>query len=191
MEGKAEIGECKCELVTATTLLSTLLQSEGLSVLWKVEPMLEALQNQYAALELHKPPKTTTGRPRASSKTVGTLFAVVVAARMKMNWLKSQPQRAASQGKPQKPIKGRPWQPKLVARVGSDLMVTRKRALEPKDTRVKLILKYKNNKERGKETARKWTLAAARVVERDPGRTGLVTAEKAIVLLVGRVEKKY
>jgi hypothetical protein len=62
-----------------------------------------------------------------------------------------------------------------------------KRALESKDSRVKVILKHKNDKEKAARSGRKWILAATRIVERDPGRTGTVTVEKAIVLLVGRV----
>lgn len=313
IKGKAEMAECKCELATATTLLNTLMQADGISVLYKVESMFEALKTHYAALEFVKPPERPSGRPRAASNAVGTLIAGVVMARIKTKLTNYRRRRAATvEGTAHTAVNTRSWQPKPMARVGSNLMLTRKRALlaqeymskivhseditgqqtiprtpspdfyvvgdnnarpatppprlirrsntiprltrqinaraaqlnknkerfecwkvkvattcigfkgghktqqckrgqmqlrqmvaifkeahdyskrslGSKDTRVKLILKHKNDKEKAARSGRKWALAAARVIERDPGRTGIVTVEKAIVLLVGRVGSK-
>lgn len=54
------------------------------------------------------------------------------------------------------------------------------------DSRVKLILKSKNEKESRNNTKRKWYLVAGRVINRDSGKTGMVTVEKALVILVRR-----
>jgi hypothetical protein len=60
------------------------------------------------------------------------------------------------------------------------------RALTEKDSRVKLLLNHKNKKEKGKSTGRKWYFVSGRVIERDPGRTGMVVVEKVLVVLARR-----
>lgn len=57
------------------------------------------------------------------------------------------------------------------------------RSLTERDRRVELLLKEKNKKV---PNGMKWYFAAGKVLERDPGRTGMVTVEKAIVVLVRR-----
>jgi hypothetical protein len=54
------------------------------------------------------------------------------------------------------------------------------------DSRVKLILKSKNDKEKMNNSRRRWSLVAGRVIKRDPGKTGMVSVEKAFVILVRR-----
>ncbi|KAF2794193.1 hypothetical protein K505DRAFT_361296 [Melanomma pulvis-pyrius CBS 109.77] len=60
------------------------------------------------------------------------------------------------------------------------------RALNEQDARVKAILKEKNGRERNKGTHRKWYLVAGRVIKRDCGRSGMVSVDRAMVILVRR-----
>lgn len=303
--GKAEIAECKCELVIASNLLNTCMLAGQVSVIWSVESKCDALlrcwEHQKKRERLSIPPGT-----------LGYSFAV---SRFKTILSNYRRRRAppVPKSKPQKTITKKLWQPKTIMRVGSNFTLSSKgtllaeeymgnlmkpedisdeqitprtpspdfntvdgldlrpstpplhlirrtstiprltqqynacaagfrrngdllecwkvrivitfvgakgaytteqckrgqlqlwqmltifkeahdyskRTLQAKDSRVKHILKHKNKIENEAGTGRNWTLAAARVVKRDPGRTGIVTAEKAIVLLVGRVDKKH
>lgn len=56
------------------------------------------------------------------------------------------------------------------------------RAVTEGDKRVRLLLKERNKKGKGG----KWYLAAGRLLARDPGRTGIVTVDKVVVVLVRR-----
>jgi hypothetical protein len=58
------------------------------------------------------------------------------------------------------------------------------RALTEKDRRVKEMLKEKN-RQTGKG-GKKWYFVSGRVIKRDPGKTGMVSVEKALVILVKR-----
>jgi hypothetical protein len=58
------------------------------------------------------------------------------------------------------------------------------RALTEKDKRVKALLSEKNKKVR--KGGKKWYFVSGRVTGRDPGQTGMVTVEKALVILVKR-----
>ncbi|ORY14877.1 hypothetical protein BCR34DRAFT_598789 [Clohesyomyces aquaticus] len=63
------------------------------------------------------------------------------------------------------------------------------RAPNEQDKRVRLLLDAKNSKEKNNKTGRKWYLAGAKVIARDPGRTGMVVVEKAMVVLVRRTAR--
>ncbi|KAF2249271.1 hypothetical protein BU26DRAFT_505325 [Trematosphaeria pertusa] len=62
------------------------------------------------------------------------------------------------------------------------------KALNERDARVKLLLNEKNKREKKKKggSGKTWYFVAARVVKRDPGKSGMVVVEKAIVILVRR-----
>jgi hypothetical protein len=60
------------------------------------------------------------------------------------------------------------------------------RTVDSKDSRVKLLLKERNKSEKKKGSGRQWSLVAGQVLKRDPGRSGAVTAEKIVVILVRR-----
>ncbi|KAF2264952.1 hypothetical protein CC78DRAFT_532815 [Lojkania enalia] len=63
------------------------------------------------------------------------------------------------------------------------------RGLNEKDKRVRLLLKSKNDKEKRDRTRMSWSLVAARVMARDPGKTGMVSVEKAMVILARRSDR--
>ncbi|KAF2875567.1 hypothetical protein BDV95DRAFT_602984 [Massariosphaeria phaeospora] len=68
----------------------------------------------------------------------------------------------------------------------SNASAGRYRALDARDNRVKRLMDSRNEHEKKKKTGKKWYLVAARVMSRDPGKTGMVTVEKALVILVRR-----
>ncbi|KAF2196545.1 hypothetical protein GQ43DRAFT_435917 [Delitschia confertaspora ATCC 74209] len=72
---------------------------------------------------------------------------------------------------------------KKMAEVLKEASMYDKRCLTGKDPRVKLIIKKRNEDEKKKRSGKKWVLVAARLMKRDPGRTGMVVVEKALVVL--------
>jgi hypothetical protein len=56
-------------------------------------------------------------------------------------------------------------------------------ALNEKDIRVKMIMNMRNRKEKKDNTGRKCTFLAGKILSRDPGRTGTMVVEKAVVIL--------
>ena len=60
------------------------------------------------------------------------------------------------------------------------------RGLTEQDLRVKAILKAKNNQEKEKQTKKRWYFVAGRITGIDNGKTGMVSVEKAMVILSRR-----
>ena len=312
-EGKKEIAECKADLVLCTSMLDLFLSKEGLSVLWKLESMMEAMMKRFEALEVFQPsspdPKTGQKRPRSNSNVGRTLVLSLVIGRLKKVLLRYR-RRKMGKKPPPKPTQAGPGprRPKPISRTSTGFGLSQKRnnlmtnyatsianasistptpkrqsrprtpspdfyyipggtatpprgpirrsssmqkllgkinnqaskpktqtehyecykvgtgalafgpkiapqflshkrgqiqlqkiatvfkeasqfdtrALNEQDSRVKAILKAKNEREKKQGTKRKWYLVAGRVISRDPGRTGMVTVEKAMVVLVRR-----
>ncbi|KAF2118033.1 hypothetical protein BDV96DRAFT_644365 [Lophiotrema nucula] len=60
------------------------------------------------------------------------------------------------------------------------------RGLGEADKRVRMVLKARNEEEKKGGSAKRWKLVTARVVGRDPGRSGMVSVEKAVVIVARR-----
>ena len=60
------------------------------------------------------------------------------------------------------------------------------RGISEADKRVSLLLRLQNSIEKENRSGKQWYLLTARKVATDPGRTGMVSVEKAIVILVRR-----
>lgn len=307
-EGKKEIAECKADLVLSTSVLDLFLSHEGLSVLWKLEGMIEALTRRIGALEMFDRP-TGRPRPRSGSNVTRALVISLVLARLRkvLRTYRCKKRRTSSRGAGGKKPTPKPGRPRPVTRVNSGFVnnpnrnalfqtyasnfatgaaisppppysrkprprtpspdfpnihgdtaprLTRRsssmqrltgtlnaRIVRPRpsteryrcwkvgvgklaiglktapvvqahergqvqlrkmaavfreadrydggaltagDSRVKLLLEQKNKEEARARSGRKWYFVAARVVRRDPGRTGMVSVEKAFVILVRR-----
>jgi hypothetical protein len=312
-DGKKEIAECKADLVLCTSMLDLFLSKEGLSVLWKLESMMEAMMKRFEALEVFQPsspsPKTGEKRPRSDSNVGRTLVLSLVIGRLRKVLLRYRRKKMGKKPAP-KPTQAGPGprRPKPISRTNTGFGISQKRndlakdyatkianasittptqkkqprartpspdfyyipggtatpplgpvrrsssmqriigminnqkskpktqtehyecwkvgtgslafgpkiapqflshkrgqfqlrkiaavfkeasqfdtrALNEQDSRVKAILKSKNEREKKQGTKRKWHLVAGRVISRDPGRTGMVTVERAMVVLVRR-----
>lgn len=313
-DGKKEIADAKAEVVLATSLLDLFLSKEGLSVLWKLESMMETMMKKFEALELHAPPPYPGRRARSGSNVGRTLVVTLVLARlrkalMKYRWKKnatrrangkqpnpgprrpkpvtrvnsgftpnknrnalmgnyasnivanstnisnnkSKPQRTrtpspdfyyipSNNGKknsnspPPRPVRRSSSMQRLMGRINAkatkpatprehlgcwkvgvgklafgpktapqfiahrrgqiqlrrmadifkDAAAYDSNMLDQSDSRVKLLLKSKNDKEKKSRSGKKWFFVSGKVVARDPGKTGMVTVEKAVVILVRR-----
>jgi hypothetical protein len=310
-EGKKEIAECKADLVLCTSMLDLFLSKEGLSVLWKLESMMEAMMKRFEALEVYAP-KIGEKRARSNSNVGRTLVLSLVISRLRKVLLRYRRKKTCKKPGPTKPTQAGPGprRPKPVSRTSSGFGLSQKRTdmmknyaanianapaippakqqrartpspdfyyipggtttptpkpirrsssmqrllgkinaqassrkqkpqtehyecykvgtgslafgakiapqflahrrgqlqlrkiaavfkdaeqfdsdtrkLNEKDSRVKAILKAKNEREKKKGTQKKWHLVAGRVISRDPGKTGMVTVERAMVVLVRR-----
>jgi hypothetical protein len=58
-----------------------------------------------------------------------------------------------------------------------------RKGLDVKDGRVKTLLKWRHDQDRKKNKGGRWVFVAARLLVRDVGSTGLVTTEKAMVII--------
>lgn len=305
VDGKREIAECKADLVLCTSMLDLFLSKEGLSVLWKLESMMEVMMKRFEALEVHVP-KTGEKRPRSSSNVGRTLVLSLVISRLRKVLLKYRRKKTGKKPPP-KPTQAGPGprRPKSISRTSSGFGLSQKRnnmlgnyathiasaaitipvpkkqqrartpspdfyyissgtttphqkpirrsssmqrllgnlnsraskpkpqtehyecwkvgigklaiggktaphfvshkrgqmqlrkmaaayeeasqfdrrALNAKDSRVKAILKWKNEQEKKNGSNRRWNLVAGRIVKRDPGKTGMVNVEKAMIVL--------
>ncbi|KAF1996567.1 hypothetical protein P154DRAFT_579816 [Amniculicola lignicola CBS 123094] len=307
-EGRKDIADAKVDIILATSMLDVFLSREALSVLWKIESMIEMLTRNFQKLELFQGTGPTQGtkRSRAGSNVTRTLVVGLVIARLKTslaNYRRRKLLRGGKKGGTTKPNPG-PRRPKPISRVSSgfgqnkrrdtlmhsyasnlvsasnsrprperartpspdfymiggdpappyspvrrssslnrilnqinakakqptspreylecwrvgvgslaiglntapqflqhrrgqvqlrkmasifkDAAAGNPRALDERDKRVKLILDHRNGREKKKKSGKKWSLLAGVVVGRDAGRSGMVSVEKAMVIVVRR-----
>ncbi|KAF2476934.1 uncharacterized protein BDR25DRAFT_348848 [Lindgomyces ingoldianus] len=126
-EGKKEIADCKADLVMATSMLDLFLSKEGLSVLWKLESMMEIMMKKFAALEMFQAnmPTNPTTRARSGSNVGRTLVLSLVISRLR-KCLRQYRRRKAGNSK-KKPQNPGPRRPKPVTRVSSGFGPNKKR----------------------------------------------------------------
>ncbi|KAL1600476.1 hypothetical protein SLS60_006862 [Paraconiothyrium brasiliense] len=118
--GKKEIAECKADLVMSTIALDMFLSREQLSVLWKLESMIEAFLKRVAPLEAFDVPISANegcGRQRSGSNVTRTIVISLVLARLKkiLNFYRRK--KASAKGKAGHPTG--PGRPKPVTRTNS------------------------------------------------------------------------
>ncbi|KAJ4360707.1 uncharacterized protein N0V89_001274 [Didymosphaeria variabile] len=122
--GKKEIAECKADLVLSTAVLDVFLGREQLSVLYKLESIMEAFMKRVAPLEAFDVPMSANdgrGRQRSGSNVTRTIVISLVLARLK-KVLQSYRRKTANAKSKKAGHQTSPGRPKPVMRTNSGFM---------------------------------------------------------------------